>query len=125
MDLRNRQCTEYLTFSDTATVQKQYTLPDSVSITGGSTLFIDKEVSHTKPVEVLSDTIIESIQYRRLKFIDSDNKISPVWICYFRCDKIGSTISYFGGFKEKDGCPMTKYDMLIDGNNMLIEGIIC
>lgn len=108
IDLRSRSFYDYITFSDTARIIKQYTQPDSLGVPGGSFFYVPRDLTITEPVQVFTDTVIENIIYKRIKF-SNGNRSS---IGYLQCDRKGTLFQFYKLYGEKVGCPMVRIDDL-------------
>ena len=118
VDLRSRSFYDYSTFSDTAKFVKKYTQPDSVTIFGGWNFYASRIIPVTEPPKDISDTIIEGINYQRVKFINRREGVSnPVLIAYLRCDKKGTLFQIDKEFGDKKGCPIVRYEELPTDKN--------
>lgn len=120
IDIPTRSLYEYTSFSDTARLIRKYTQPDSVIVPGGWTFYAPaKEYPGFDPPEILSDTSINGVAYkrRRIKYANpsSVGQKKQESIAYFRCDKKGKMLfSLLKNFSKEIGCPCVRIDHLPD-----------
>lgn len=117
IDLRNMSFYEYNSFSDTATLLRQYTQDDSVHIDGGWNFYSYTPLVPDYNPETLTDTTMYGVTYNRFKrsrtILNDDCKKISVFIGYLRCDKKGSIFQFDKAFGEKMGCPLVMYEAKI------------
>lgn len=110
IDLQTRSFYEFGSFSDTATLRRKYTQPDSVGIIGGWNFYYPRSI-RVQSYQPLRDTIIEGIEYKRMNLLQSlrvNQSVSTIG--YFRCDKKGTIFQFDKTFSDKIGCPLVRVD---------------
>ncbi|MEQ1676374.1 MAG: hypothetical protein ABL876_06730 [Chitinophagaceae bacterium] len=108
-DLRNRFVYEYKTFSDTATLIRKYAFSDTVPIAGGWNFRFDRNIDYKGIPDILSDTLIDKISYKRIQFPTGTKEYPSTSIHYSRCDKKGTVFNTCPLLSKKmDGCPVVK-----------------
>jgi len=114
IDLRSRSFYEYTSFSDTAVIRKKYTQPDSAYITGGWNFYRYNHVMMTKNLHRLGDTIMNGINYMRIKSEDvriSNGKETRIsGLGYLRCGKRNTLFRVDNPLSKKMGCPLVRYE---------------
>lgn len=102
----------YKNFSDTAEIIKKFIGVDSFYVYGAWNFYNQKKIEYTGSPEILDDTTIDKIIYKRLMFNRIQKEISRQYtaIAYFRCDKKGTIILFDKTLSEKMGCPMERID---------------
>lgn len=111
IDLKTKSFYQYGTFTDTATLQKSYWQPDSLYIDGGWNFYYDKNVVMSNKPEILEDTMIDNIHYKRVKFIsEEDKRLSSYSIGYIRCDRGQSMFSREKDYSGSLNCSMDKIE---------------
>lgn len=109
IDLKSNSWYLYKTFDDTARILKRGTLPDTVFVDGGWTFYVNNLPMKGKP-EVLPDTMIGAIKYRRIKFSPVKRGPASYIIGYLRCDNNkGKLFSLEKDFSTSMNCTMTRY----------------
>jgi hypothetical protein len=105
-DLRKGVVYEYKSFSDTATLIWKYAYRDSVQVIGGWGFNYVRHGDGT--YEILSDTVIDDISYKRAKVSRGTKELPYIIICYFRCDKKGTIFNLDPFLSDIIGCPLVK-----------------
>lgn len=100
----------YKTFSDTAAIIKKYSGTDSFGIHGGWNFYKERNLEFSGTPEVMSDTAIEQVQYKRVKYKTKKGDLDYISITYFRCDNKISMFKFDKAYSEKIGCPMVRID---------------
>ena len=109
IDLKANSWYDYKTFSDTARIVKCGALPDSLFDGYGWTFYANHLPIKGQP-EVLPDTTIGSIKYRRIKFSRLKKGLyDSFFIGYLRCDNKGRLFSLEKDFSSKINCTMTRF----------------
>lgn len=111
IDLKTMSFYQYGTFTDTATLQKSYWQPDSLYIDGGWNFYYAKKVVMLDKPESLSDTAINSILYKRVKFSTAEKQSRGSYaIGYIRCDRGRSVFSCEQLYSDSINCIMDKIE---------------
>lgn len=116
IDLPSRSFYKYSTFTDTSKIVKKYTQPDSLKIEGGWNFYAPFELPKASPPQILADTIIDGVNYKRLSlFYYYKNRIDSIpriveSMGYFRCDKSGTMFKLDITYSKKMGCPLVRLD---------------
>jgi hypothetical protein len=115
IDLGSKSFYEYSSFSDTATLLRKYTQPDSVDLEGGWNFWRSIKVNLREDLLPLMDTIINGINNKRVRFRIGDTKTQSLneYIGYFRCDKKGSLFQLNKKLSEEIGCPLVRVDEVL------------
>jgi hypothetical protein len=111
IDLNNRAFYDYKSFSDTARIFNRAVLSDSLTADQqGWNFYSEKTLQIQGTPEMMNDTIIDDITYKRAKlyFVYDDPQKSFI-IAYFRCDGKGDIFSLEKKYSWKINCVMTKY----------------
>jgi hypothetical protein len=107
-DLRTRTVYEYGSFSDTAKIIRKYSLDDDTKMYGGWNFKFKRKLEYVNPPEVLPDTLIDEINYKRYRLnMPIKNRI-VVAICYFRCDIHETMFTFDPALSKMAGCPLVK-----------------
>jgi len=114
IDLSTRTFYEYKTFSDTAAIVKQYKQPDTALLHAGVNFYSPKHMDYVSTPRALSDTTIDNIQYKRIRFERSVREYNYSSIGFFRCDTTEASFRFWKYDGEK--CPMTRYDVFKTGD---------
>lgn len=110
-DLSKKVFYDYKHFSDTAIPFNKGILPDSLMKDYGWTYYSDKIVKIEGTPQYLSDTIIEGINYKKMRFnFIGDNPQKVYKIGYMRCDGKGMLFSLEKSYSKKLNCAMTRFD---------------
>lgn len=124
MDPRTKSFYYYKNFSDTAKIIKKYAGIDSFERDGGWNFYSEKNIEFTGIPAVLSDTIIEHVNYKRVKFNTKKEKYNYTSIGFFRCDKMGTMFKLDKVYSDKIQCPLVKvYDFPKDGGRGMSKEI--
>jgi hypothetical protein len=109
MDLRSKMIYDYTSFSDTAGLIEQASLPDSLLDGPGWSFYSEKAPKIQGTPELLADTVIDNISYRRAKFSYTWYDPKKIFLIgYFRCDGKGDMFSLEKDFSRKWNCTMVK-----------------
>jgi hypothetical protein len=119
IDPRTKSFYYYKNFSDTAKIIKKYSGTDSFFVHGGWNFYADKNIVDGGWPVPLSDTVINQVSYKRVKFKRSFGQKEFNSIGYFRCDKKGTLFKMDKSYSEKLGCPMVKIDNFLPGRGQL------
>ena len=119
LDPGKNVCYNYRNFSDTAKVIKRYSNIDSVRIKGGWNFYSNKDFQYNSSTS-LQDTVINGINYSRIRLDKDINGIGIYFHLYLRCDKKGTLIKYFKPISDKIGCPIVRIDTY-EQNNLTIS----
>jgi hypothetical protein len=125
-DLRTGTYYDYSSFSDTAILLRKYLLTDSVPIHGFNFQQVLK-TEYVKPLQILSDTVIENIKFKRYKlFMKSYDKRNPEGVVemigYGRCNMKGTLFDMGPSLGVEQECPITRLDYLpTDESPMLLS----
>ncbi len=119
MDLRTMSFYQYGTFTDTAQLQKSYWQPDSLYIDGGWNFYYDKNIVMIDKPELLHDTTINNIDYKRIKFVSLENqKLGAYSIGYLRCDIGRSIFSNEKIYSDSINCCLMKTEHFQNKTNI-------
>ena len=123
VDLKSKSFYDYKNFSDSAGMVKKYSQPDSIPVNGGWNFYFKRDVEYIGSPQIVDDTIMSEIRYKRVKFNTQKGKNVYISIGYFRCDKIGSMFKFDYSYSDKMGCPLVKIDEfpVTKGNRMGAE----
>lgn len=110
MDARTHSFYYYKNFSDTATFFKSYAGVDSFRVDGGWNFYAPKELSYIGTPEALTDTTINGINFKRVRFKIQMGKNYYASIGYFQCDKKGTIFTLYRSYSEKLDCPLVRLD---------------
>lgn len=102
-------CYNYRNLSDTARILKYYTDIDSVDIDGGWNFYSNKNLQYDSSTN-LNDTVINGINYNRIRLDKKINGNSIYFHVYLRCDKKGTLIKFFKPLSDQIGCPVVRID---------------
>lgn len=109
MDLRSKMIYDYTSFSDTASLIEKASLPDSLLYGPGWSFYSEKAPKIQGTPELLTDTVIDNISYRRAKFTYTWYDPKKIFLVgYFRCDGKGNMFSLEKDFSRKWNCTMVK-----------------
>ena len=100
----------YKEFSDTARAFLQYTGIDSFSVHGGWNFYTKRDIDYKGVPVILADSVINHVQYKRVRFNRLKGKSGYISIGYFRCDKMGTMFKLDQSYSEKLGCPLVRLD---------------
>jgi hypothetical protein len=109
MDINKKMIYDYKSFSDTANVINKAVLPDSLMQDYGWSFYSEKTPRIKGIPEMMNDTTLNNITYKRAKF-------NFVWhdptkhfiIGYFRCDGKGNLFSLEKSFSRQINCTLAK-----------------
>jgi hypothetical protein len=116
VDLPSRSLYDYNSFSDTAILLRAYTQADS-AFKEGYDYFGFKKSVFGEQTQILPDTLIDHITYKRLrsdtvyKKQNGDKRIES-YIAYLRCDKSNSIMVAEKAQSKKIGCPVVRVDII-------------
>jgi hypothetical protein len=100
---------EYDTFSDTASLKRKYFEKETTKATDATELYFKKNIDYSGTPEPLTDTTIENIVYKRIRFKRKLGKDDVFTIAYFRCD-IENPLFVINRYSGQN-CPIVKvYD---------------
>jgi hypothetical protein len=99
----------YKNFSDTAVIIKRGHI-DSFENDGGWNFYTNRNIQFKDSPEFLADTVINEVNYKRVKFKQQIRQRSLTSIAYFRCDKKGSMFTFYKSYSDEIGCPMMRHD---------------
>jgi hypothetical protein len=100
----------YKEFSDTVKAFLQYSGIDSFSVHGGWNFYTKRNIDYKGDPVLLADSVINHVQYKRVRFNRQKGKSDYVSIGYFRCDKKGTMFKLDQSYSEKLGCPLVRLD---------------
>jgi hypothetical protein len=110
IDLKSRTLYDYKNFVDTALPFNKSSLPDSMMKDYGWNYYSDKVRRIQKIQENLNDTIIDNVNYKRIKFnFQGDDLQNGYKIGYFRCDRKAQLFSLEKVYSKELNCTMTKF----------------
>ncbi len=132
IDLPNRGFYVFSSFSDTATLIRKYTQPDSIkgSIVNfwGDMSPWDANRSALKPA---NDSIIAGVNYKRFKEIDyrrdtiKNKLVTRYFISYLDCNgKVPPLFSQTKWLSDRVGCPVKRWDMIVPNEFHLVNDIL-
>ena len=120
IDFRKKMFYSYSNFSDTSRPVQAFHQADSIVIINGSMFYYNKRLE-LQNYQVLPDTTIDAINYKRVKF-------KPLWdysvfygIGYLRCDMYDSMFSLEKFYSDSMGCTMTKVEIITTANDKKIN----
>lgn len=119
MDRKTKSFYNYSSFNDTAKILDKYSQADTAEIRGlgGWSFYKDHDLNIAGTPEVIPDTVIDGITYKRVRFnIRAKDSLSPV-IGYMRCDKKGTMFQMDNNLSRKLGCPLVRTDFLASPEN--------
>jgi hypothetical protein len=126
LDLKTMVFCNYKNFSDTAIMQRRYTIPDSKIVAWN--FYRRQSLSDTNNVLAPApDTVINNVNYKRVKGINvflDDEKIerTSYYTYYMRCDKKNTIFHIDRIFDEKiKDCPATRFDFFVPENTNTIS----
>lgn len=102
----------YKNFSDTAAIIKKYAGIDSFITDGGWNFYTKRNIEYTGFPDIINDTVINQVNYKRVKFNTQKEDNDYVSIGYFRCDKKRVIFKFDSDYSEKLGCPLVRIDDL-------------
>ena len=132
INLKTKSFYEYLTFSDTAKIIDRYIQPEIGRNKRGWNFFSTQSIFSIENLEIISDTIIDGVVYKRVmssKTVEVKNpeeqkilgeKQLQTSIGYLRCDLKSSIYSIDRGVEKKMGCPVIRVDQISPTNNSWI-----
>lgn len=77
-------------------------------MSGSWNLKYKRELKYEGSPELINDTIIDQINYKRVKLKSPAKYVPFLMICYFRCDKKGTMFDKDPPLSNIIGCPMVK-----------------
>ena len=108
--LRTKTYYDYKTFSDTAKIFNKAVLPDSQMRDYGWSFYSDKVLRIKGIPESLSDTVIDNITYKRVKFsFERHDPKKHFVVGYLRCDGRGELFSMEKQYSRERNCTMVKF----------------
>lgn len=109
IDLKNKTLYDYKSFTDTAKIINKALLPDSMMKDYGWSFYSDKTVQIQGQPELLSDTVLKDIKYKRIKYslLHQDPK-KNFDIGYLRCDGRQSMFSLEKRYSRERNCILVK-----------------
>jgi hypothetical protein len=109
IDLKSKTLYDYKSFTDTAKIINKAALPDSMMNDYGWSFYSDKIIQIQGQLEILSDTAIKDITYKRIKYslLPGDAK-KNFDIGYLKCDGKQSMFSLEKHYSPKINCTMLK-----------------
>lgn len=119
LDPDNNVCYNYASFSDTAKVLEWYSDMDSVVKKGGKNFYSNKRFEYDSSMN-LSDTIVNGVNYGRIKLNKTVNGNKGHLIVYYRCDKKQLLIKTFKNVSDSIGCPIVRDDSYLNGKLFMI-----
>ena len=116
IDLRNKVLYDYKSFSDTAAIIHKAILPDTMMQDYGWSFYSDKLLRIRGIPELLSDTVVSDIKYKRVKFSFTRQDPKKKFIIgYLRCDGKGNLFSLEKSYSRQINCTMVKFFDFIVG----------
>ncbi len=108
-DLKTNNVYEYDSFGDTAKLIRKYSYNDTtVEIINGWNFKFKRKWNYNGKPQLLSDTFINEINYKRTKLIMGPQTDINEAICYFRCDKNFQIFVLDSSLSKMIGCPFVK-----------------
>lgn len=113
IDRESKTFFHYSSFSDTARILDSYIQADTAILRGkGGWQFYGEDNIQYSDLSYLSDTIIDNINYKRVKFIELSNGKEINIIGYLCCDRKGTMFQIGKNITNLTGCPMVKYEQI-------------
>lgn len=108
VDLKKKWVYEYVSFSDTATVERKYRYTDTTKYSGGWN-FANRTPLPVDSFHFLLDTAIDAVAYKRCKvsYIFNQNRFEGIGL--FRCDKKNTHFQIDTAISNKIGCPLVLF----------------
>lgn len=106
-NLKTRNSYHYLSFTDTAAIDTKFSLDDTARTIGGWGFKSSKHYSYKGQPQILSDTILKDVTYKRVKVMMGTEMLPQAIVYYCRCDKRNSFFNYNMLISEISGCPAT------------------
>lgn len=110
VDLRKKCVYEYGSFSDTSSIKRKYRYSDTTVFAGGWN-FATRTPTKFDSSYQLTDTIVNSITYKRRKLFFEFNHTRFESIGMFRCDNKITQFAIDTGISNKTGCPLVFFSM--------------
>lgn len=111
IDLSSKVMYDYKNFSDTAVAFNKALLPDSIMKDYGWSYYSNKVRQIDGQPLLLSDTVVENINYKRIKFnFIGDDSHKGYQVGYMRCDGKGKMFSLEKKYSGSINCAMTKFE---------------
>lgn len=107
-DLKTRNIYEYSSFNDTAAISANYSMDDTTMIVGGWNFMFDRKFNDKATYEIISDTAIHNVNYKRAKVLRGTKKIPYVMTYYSRCDKKATVFNQNIFVSKITKCPVVK-----------------
>jgi len=129
IDIATRSIYEYASFSDTATLLKQYYQPDTAQGTVWNFWGIHPNFSFKKS-QPINDTTLDGITYKRFKkvgyFNNERNQVDSFYdVAYLGCNtNKPKMFTYDKPFSEEHGCPMVRHDAYGIGQPYVVSQIL-
>jgi hypothetical protein len=112
LDIKKNVGLKFLNFADTATVIKKYSDIDSVQVDGGWNFSSKASFEYTKSSK-LNDTVVNNIQFGRVRLDKVVNGQNLYFILYLRCDQPELQIKLYKPLSDSIGCPIVRTDSYI------------
>jgi hypothetical protein len=110
INLRTKTIYDYKNLSDTAKIIHKAVLPDSLMTDYGWSFYSEKNPRIVGTPELLSDTVIDNVNYKRIKFVfERDDPQKTFLIGYFICDGRQEMFSLEKIYSRKLNCSMIKF----------------
>jgi hypothetical protein len=117
INLKTKSWGLYKNFTDTSRLIRSGALPDTVFLDGGWTFYVNNLPMQGEP-EILPDTVIKSIKYKRIKFSRIKRGPASYVIGYLRCDK--NNVKLFSlekAYSNKVNCVMARFNEFREGES--------
>jgi hypothetical protein len=113
IDRESKTFFHYSSFSDTARILDSYIQADTAILRGkGGWQFYGEDNIQYSDLSYLSDTLIDKVNYKRVKFTELSNGKKINVIGYLRCDRKGTMFQIGKNITNLAGCPMVKYEQI-------------
>jgi hypothetical protein len=122
LDLTKMLFYKYASFSDTAQIVQSYNQLQSDTVLYGVTwkFYERRSIPHTKPFEIIADTMIDGKIFKRVKIIvnrQNDSTQTNTMVAYFDCSRKGNIFQINKGLSDSLGCPMVAVYTLSTADN--------
>jgi hypothetical protein len=110
----SKKLVSFLSFSDTASINRVDTIDPVFGIKGGWNFHSTKNIEFKRTPTILLDTIIAGITYKRIRYQDKTDNEKSYSIGFIRCDK-PMMFSFEKQYCATLNCPMMRIESFIVG----------